>query len=400
MPSLLSIPQELRDQIIENVIINELKPPEDTKSAELNRSHSTEFDYPLCRSWSYGPQHVRYAKGKMRVNSASLLQVNKQLNEETKAALARRYPEGVKYKLDIMFVNEIELWPTWLLVPSVSHMVAEVDVKIRIVGEKLSGSENAFKIGDGSPEQIVWCFYYVLEHFLDYGLGPSLGAKEGIKIQKRPTSVRNIKLDIVYGNSGHGIPQGSRSKRQDPQWLANFVCGRLNNITEMSYHTAPYGMIVYERVGKFQIAAESEIIEEINLGDSLARLNYGLSSDTNWYTGETFGNLPGDCRLITFWNWKHRAVKKRRQLDLPVSDDVVWPKMNDMARWRQDTEVHRAEQRAQGLAYFCKGKSCFCSDHRLEDMLLSRNIAETMPSMTLQELVESWLSSSHKISKQ
>jgi hypothetical protein len=62
MPSFLSIPQELRDQIIDTVLLDELKPSQDIKSAEVNRLSANGFKYQQGRSWRYGPSHVRYER--------------------------------------------------------------------------------------------------------------------------------------------------------------------------------------------------------------------------------------------------------------------------------------------------------------------------------------------------
>jgi len=82
----------------------------------------------------------------------------------------------------------------------------------------------------------------------------------------------------------------------------------------MDYHTAGYGMIIYERIGTIQICVNGVLNKEFDLGKMLADLRFGEQTDT-------FGNIwPREERLPYFWRWKKAALRKRREAGLPVID--------------------------------------------------------------------------------
>ena len=60
MASLLTIPEEIRDKIIEDLLLHEREPPPDVAHAEISHMKGMELDYGQLRSWPYGPSHVRF----------------------------------------------------------------------------------------------------------------------------------------------------------------------------------------------------------------------------------------------------------------------------------------------------------------------------------------------------
>jgi hypothetical protein len=114
MATLLSLPRELSDRIIETTLLDEREPPKDTASAQANRMqdrHLPQDGVSGMKSWSYGPSRVRYELSTSD-NATSLLLTSREINKMTKDAIARLYPNGATYKLDVMVVDEMELWPS------------------------------------------------------------------------------------------------------------------------------------------------------------------------------------------------------------------------------------------------------------------------------------------------
>ncbi|KAJ4990890.1 hypothetical protein SVAN01_03679 [Stagonosporopsis vannaccii] len=119
MYSLLSLPREIRDQIIEHVLLSHEKPPLDPANEVDSRQNTT-------RQGSLRPPN-------MRLYSASgLLGVNSQLRYETQTRLSQL---NVPYSLDVMVVDN-ELWPTWTCCPMrAPDRIDRIDVSLRFFGK-------------------------------------------------------------------------------------------------------------------------------------------------------------------------------------------------------------------------------------------------------------------------
>jgi hypothetical protein len=199
---------------------------------------------------------------------------------------------GLSYKLDVMFFQERELWPTWLCIPSLAEQVDRVEVTFRIF-EPRRDNGSAFVGGDGSPPQIYWCFYFLLEHFLAHGpVCPSPQATSKPS-DKRQISVKTINLNFVAGQT-HLLPPveeesyyqswWQRQRRmlfwgdgqQDdgelpkyiirPEWLAQTIIRPFLGLLSMNYHTAAYGALIHERVGCVRFSVDGELQQEIDIG--------------------------------------------------------------------------------------------------------------------------------------
>lgn len=379
MPSLLTIAKELRDYILELVLLHEREPPLDPASAGDTYSKAFEgrfWDRTPCLSWNYGPSHVRYENQPPPPTARGLLLCNEQLNHETNATLQRIFPNGASYKADVMFVNEAECWLTWLRVPVVAKQIHSVDIKFRIFDVNDTTLQSAFRAGDGSPPQIVWCFYYMLERLLFHGLNTPVKADQ-VSPMAIPILVHSINLHFQSADPDQPAlnddPEGDEQRDafgvMRPEYLAKFVRRDLLGLLHVGYHGTPYGSILHDAIGRFTITANQQSIGRLEVGDILAKLSKGPDSDSEWYTMGTFGNLPGDCRLLTFWNWKYRMVERRKGRGLPLPEEIVWPTMEGMTTWRAAAAVFQRDQKANGLQWNCDGKRCLCSEHSLEDML-------------------------------
>lgn len=299
MSSLLTIPREIRDQILELVIFSHRAPPKSPTEPPQERAS---LDNPRrFSSWSYGPENVKYDQQDIVPNSLSLLLVNRQLSAETKSTL-ERFP--ISYYLDVMIVNEQELHPTWLSVPAFSNRIDNVVVTFRIFGTREPGGRSMFIIGDGSPPQITWCFYNLMEVFLK--CGPIANLKTGLR--RKDVSINTLTLDFV---SPPNAESDIASLLMRPDWLADFVNDYNHTLLQMSYHTAWYGMIMYERIGTIRYYVDGQLSTQHDLDVLLAKCR---SNDS----GDTFGNIANEERSAFFWKWKKKALKARKEAGLPV----------------------------------------------------------------------------------
>jgi hypothetical protein len=346
------------------------------------------------------------------------------------------------------------LRPTWLQVPTFSKQVDTVDVTVRIFGRNTISRRSEFLCGDGSPPQIVWVFYWLMEHFLDFGVANAAGFEEG---QPHPrnieVSVKTINLNFVSGEPDlvpvnteeqeekWWVRQRSRSRearqprsdsallaaaeplRMHPKWLAEFVGRDIASLPYMGkiplgaipwrdscvfpiftytcilrhgppkwaqyirslgnrvrhsvrdllticnrflgYHGTPYGAIIHERIGCVKVYAEGELVNEVNPGAILAAMVEKPDQGSDWYSSGTFGHLGGDCRLLTFWNWKYQTVVQRQRLGLPLVGPLLWPALDELKGWRAARDEYR---QSNNVSRQCNDR-CLCRDRRLEEML-------------------------------
>ena len=326
MPSLLDIPPEIRFQILELVLCHIRALPPDPATILQER---LELHGALYQSWKYGPQHKLFEPNGYATNSHPLLLTSRQLRAETQSAL-HHLPAKRSYRLDVMLVHEWELWPTWLSVPALWTRLDSVLTTIRICGAKDRSGRSEFCIGDCSGPPIMWCFYSLLERFLFYG---PVGERK-LGSEHRNMTINSLTLDVVsspeidatmtepaptysewYRSREGNEDNDSASKiimRAD--WLVNFLRDWIGSLLCMSYHTARWGKILYERIGTVRLCADGVLMKEINLAQRLADLRHNDAS-------ETFGNIrPRENRVAHFWQWKTKTLVKRRKAGLPVID--------------------------------------------------------------------------------
>ncbi|KAK7021933.1 hypothetical protein VNI00_017162 [Paramarasmius palmivorus] len=307
--TLLTVPAEIRAVIIESVLLSKRAAPPDIEAAEAMHHPfqlTIDVDKQLAaqfNTWDPGPRHVRFedqkeSDGRIRCtsNSLPLLLTNRQINFETSSAIARLGEKVRQYDLDVFVVDEYFL-TTWTCIPILTTQVDRVNVTFRVH----SISPRAFRIGDGSPPQIYWWFYFLLEYFLKRGpVSPTLAAGAP-RVRDREIGVREIVLDF------QGVGSGAENPREG---LGNIVVQAKRGfgaLIFMNYHTAKYGGIVYERVGSVRFCFNGEVDWEVDLGDGLDKLRHEDPQDT-------FGHLwPRENRVPAFQEWKKNAKRLREE---------------------------------------------------------------------------------------
>jgi hypothetical protein len=102
MCSLLSLPRELRDQIIEHVVLFHKAPPQDPTrlQSRVESSGDGTLRLPALSQETY--------------NASGLLGTSRQIRDETRYRLSQLNPP---YSLDVM-IGDNELWPTWTCCPT------------------------------------------------------------------------------------------------------------------------------------------------------------------------------------------------------------------------------------------------------------------------------------------
>ncbi|KAK2762143.1 hypothetical protein FQN54_001150 [Arachnomyces sp. PD_36] len=296
----LSLPQEVRDIIIELVLFSHRAPPESPTTPPQKRSGLKDLGVDILDSWSHGRPPVEYEEKDVVSNGQSLLLVNRQLSAETKYVLERN-PSS--YHLDVMFVNEWDFYPTWLSVPAFSRVVDDVVATFRMFG---THDPKHLRPGYGLPAKNI----FINTLTLDFVTPPdteSLASND----QKEAWFQHRLDHHPRYPQPNPEL----ESLYMRPEWLLEFISGYLTGLLHMGYHTAGHGGIFYERVGTIRLLVDGQLKVEYALDDLLAKLRH----DDPAYT---FGNLSREERLPYFWKWKKRALEMRRDAGLPV----IYPK--------------------------------------------------------------------------
>jgi len=412
MATLLSIPEELRDQILEILLLSHRPIPPTHPSP----SHPRQDPHILTRSSvrssvrSWNTTSVLYETHSPTPTATPLLLTNRTLHAQTRRVLARLYPHGPIYTLDVLFLNECLLIPTWLHIPSFSRHIHRVDVTFRIHGSSHDDVRRGyvgFRSGDGAPPALTWAFYFLLEHFLDHGpvalradQTPRCGPTAGL-------SVHEIRLDFlssgacqddtpeshrfwqIHHGRGHNCEAPLPCLPMHPSWLAKFVRGFLPAMLVMSYHTAPYADIVLERVNLFTFIPLGGLEYHVRRYLAQAQVHTAPTPGRRggegegegwWYTDATFGHLAPGCRVLTFWNWKFRAVERRRARGLEGVEgegQVIWPTAGELERVRRHRRRSQwGEAGAEKEMMTCneEGARCMCAETRLEEWLRRREL--------------------------
>lgn len=284
MATLMTIAPELRDQILEEVLfIPERKPPESPSASQARTRRMYAGDPVECFDGHdiWVPQEPFLHRGD--VGPPSVLLVNRQLYHEGKAIL-RKAKRKAHYRLDVMYVKDCGLWPTWLSVPRIAHHADSIDVQLRVFDppdyvDPERRNPRQFISGDlvGLP-MIVWNFFALLKDYLCYG--PS--AFEAVVDRPSAFSVKHLILDILPPPAGTlddnlsfppSSPQGvlleafERSKVSE-HWprplakethlmvaekLAYFVASKIGGLLS---RYEDHGRALYENIGSIDIRVD------------------------------------------------------------------------------------------------------------------------------------------------
>ena len=307
MPTLFSLPRELRDKILFEVVTQPAAAPTKPDDPE---TRTTKHPDGKLSGWNYG-QEVMFHGRWNRTTIIPTLLVNRQLHAETLSAIGRLTSND--YVLDIMMVDDKQLWPTWLSVPRLATTVDKVSAFFRIFGAAESYNVSAFRGGCCGPSAMAWTLFIFLDRFLNYG-------PAGLWQRKTETSIVTLKeLDMNFDFSDPP-PCGDLESSQDsvsafrhierrtkdgedctmhPEALLRFVSSSIGSLLSMTSSTASFGTILYERVGKIRILYNGEIRNEWDLAVLLSEVD---NFSTRYYFNE----------------WKIKTYNLRVELGLPV----------------------------------------------------------------------------------
>ncbi|KAH7148177.1 hypothetical protein EDB81DRAFT_882620 [Dactylonectria macrodidyma] len=164
MATLLSLPRQIRDQILrEAIFIHHPLPASPSVSQDRIFLRNTVDPY-----WAH--ETIIYVeKGLICNTQLAILRTNRQLRTETEDLL--RGLEGTPYRLDIMFVKECGMLPTWLSFPGRRRHINTVHAQVRIFNPpediRPEWLESAHFQGDSDRSaQTCWNIIFLLTVYL------------------------------------------------------------------------------------------------------------------------------------------------------------------------------------------------------------------------------------------
>ncbi|KAF1847978.1 uncharacterized protein K460DRAFT_403289 [Cucurbitaria berberidis CBS 394.84] len=283
MPSLLTIPRELRDQICTYALF-----------AQTNERQALNQTFE---------QLIDNRKSSPAV--LDLLQINHQLRAETIENI-KLFAKRATYDLDIILVDEILLLPTWVRVPFLTNRLEEVNATFRISGsfdpkkEKPRrkkgeddpplgpyvrfGSYKGFRIGSGAGPAMGWQIYGVLERFIRAGpIGHCTERNDhrhvavktlNINIETPPDIDASRFLEaprtVQWRHYSNPVDDDDDKDVLDPDYLVDFIRGRLYGLLNGSDHEwFSYGKILYEHVDEVVMKKDGVQIRRFDVAKML-----------------------------------------------------------------------------------------------------------------------------------
>ncbi|KAM0326227.1 hypothetical protein ACHAQA_006824 [Verticillium albo-atrum] len=331
MAGLLSIAPELRDLILEEVLRLPEREAPANPAASMDRKRRKYREDMRCSDG-----HDIWVKEKnflaLAERTPDILLVNRQLHAEAKAVMART---KTHYRLDIMYVKECGLWPTWLSVPRLAHHASSLYVQFRIFDPPAGVNDEwrnprQFLGGDDGAAMIAWNFFAMMKDYLLHG--PT--AFEGIVAPKSYFTIKTLVLDFLPPPPGTkddnlGFPPGSAqgarlerfvaSRMDNDRWprppegqehlmpaekFAIFIAGRLGRLLS---RYEDYGAPLYYRIGSI----------DIRVGGVTRRL-FDLDELFNMIpTRPIQGKTPEETARLkkSLVDWKDMVSRKRKAWD-------------------------------------------------------------------------------------
>ncbi|KAF2274928.1 uncharacterized protein EI97DRAFT_93911 [Westerdykella ornata] len=333
--TLLSLPWEIRHQILRDAVSLERHPPSPCSIGSGRvclRNHVDPYWTPITNIY-VETEPVSSAQN-------ALLQTSRQLRTETQDVL--KATDARRYRLDVLFVKECGLVPTWLSFPRHQKHIDEVYVQMRISDppdkpdEWLEAARYADDF-DGS-DRTSWNIMFLLTVYLLGGLHPTTAAlsdggttpdyEDDDPFHSLPRNIakytiKTLIIDVLgqpaddadadadAGEAqdrarnvfGHCIFRAKAAGVDPAHKLARELWSSLDLALSVNHPHLLYGRLLHENIGAIEIRVNGVQWTRDDLTRSLCN-NFGtvLPSDLEW-VGER-----------TAWTaWFEEVVGKRRR---------------------------------------------------------------------------------------
>lgn len=312
---LLQLPLEIRYIIYEFALYVFQPLPESPACAgkRVRLSHCS-HEYHECRCQT-GDIFVNFEFRAVK-DAQCLFQVNHQIYREVRSLLGQR---GFLYVVDVMVVNERELWPTWIAAPVCFYRVDHAQVSFRFFG-KYDSNNGASRLLDMLPHFLVYITLCWPEWFQRYN---------PLKINKLTLDFRTPNddperlaprtleaSDWIWGRMGAGSGPSVEAETgltglMRPEWLAREMSRVVEQGLQMTYLDGTLGNTMHRRLGTVDIRVDGDLQNTFSAADILQRMRYADAICTPLYI------LPGD-RFMAYLRWKKSVLEDRGANGLQV----------------------------------------------------------------------------------
>ncbi|KZV87028.1 hypothetical protein EXIGLDRAFT_724171 [Exidia glandulosa HHB12029] len=319
MTTFLTLPTDVRDVIIERVLLARNPAPQSVAEASSRRYHPSSVD----GRYYDGSTLVRLSRARIVPNDRGLLLTNRQLSLETKAAITHLRASGrLEHLIDVMIVDDEELLPTWLCVPAATRTLDRLLMTFRVFGARRRARPSAYR-WYASPRVIMHGFLFLIQHFLL--VAPGNVAVQSLMLdfsdgpEGYPPDIAAADWLAMHDEYTHGIPNEADVTPivPRPRWIGDMVAEYVATCLTMTYQAARYGVLLYERLGTITFTANGEQLVRHDVGLTIAPLSF-----TDAF--ETFGHVDVRMdRISAFWIWKTAALQSRRAFGLSTASPVA-----------------------------------------------------------------------------
>lgn len=284
----MTIPPELRDQILRDVLFPPEHEPPDSPAVSQDRVRRVYSGDTVDYRDGHDIWVPRTPVAAAEPHWRAVLLVNRQLHDEGSALLARAAERRSLHRLDVMYVKECGLWPTWLSVvpPRAARHIDTLHVQFRIfdppddVDPARRNPHQFVTRNVGGEPLAVWNFFALLSDYISHG--PT--AFERHVGPPSPHTVKRLILDVavpppgtVDDNIGFSRdspqtivleafeknvisqhwprPPGGQTNRMVAEKMAYLVAGKIGALLSMY---EDYGAPLYEHIGSIDICVHGE----------------------------------------------------------------------------------------------------------------------------------------------
>jgi hypothetical protein len=338
MATLTSIPRELRDQILTNVIQSHqnARPALDQTFEQLTGNREV-LKTPKLESWC---NTVLNDPESVTPNATNLLLVNHQLRAETIETIKRLDARTID--LDVIILDEILPLPTWLYVPTPSTTIDKLTATFRISGcydprkdkpYKSSdydpsvcvyakyGNYKGFRGGCGAGPAMDWQTYSILERFIKAGpvgqvdenhVHRHMSIKDLVINVETPPDVDETHLSEPR-SANYADPDDDVLTGLDPEYLVSGIIQKMNLLLRGgSTEWFSYGKILYEHVDTISIRLDGKEIEMFDVAQRLMDVG-GFDVTRSWEKEAWDKMYP-----LGLEEWKRVTWEERGKRELKV----------------------------------------------------------------------------------
>ncbi|KAL8925450.1 MAG: hypothetical protein Q9208_003542 [Pyrenodesmia sp. 3 TL-2023] len=267
----LQLSRELRDNVYETLLLSSRPPPSSPEHGSAHKYPSKKEEY--C----YFEDHNHYPTDDLESTSGPLLLTCRQISGEVEEAAVRLTKSNRSlYRLDLMLLDERELYVTWLAFPFTTNEIPILDVDFRLLGD-VEGKKSTLRGGNGGPPRLIWGLFTLIERFLQRG--PDFLAPRN---RGRDMRIGELRINVLTppspppgGYAGGSLWRRRRKGHISPEDMVQFLISYMDALLRRGRYTASYSHLVFERIKRMIFSL-----------DGVEKKHWELASLEPKYTGK------------------------------------------------------------------------------------------------------------------